>query len=226
MTIKQIFYKHYEGLAEDDKPTGVLIGSTFKVTDTGAIYKTYDGTNWVLVDKRVRLVEEDGTFIDLPTELAAIVSAAEAIVPAAEAIETALAALGYEFTINGVNFNGYAKIKNLLIPTGAKSGTPKTLQFEGADYKPDTNKIFVATKALIYMFDNATSTIARIGEGTDTPDEAISKQVLSLSHGTNLPFMEDCIGVFTEGKYIIADTTGNPSIQTGSMLFGVELDIS
>lgn len=63
MAIKQILEKHWEGESSDDKPTGVISGSTFRETDTRALYITHDGDNWVVADKRTRLVREDGTFV-------------------------------------------------------------------------------------------------------------------------------------------------------------------
>jgi len=79
MTVKQILDKHYEGLSTDVKPTGVITGTTFRETDTRANYITYDGTNWMVSDIRGRLTNEDGTFVDLPTEFAAVVAAIESI---------------------------------------------------------------------------------------------------------------------------------------------------
>lgn len=71
MTVKQIRTLHWEGLSTDVKPTGVIQWTTFIETDTRALFITYDGNNWVVADERVRLVEEDGTFIDLPAEFQA-----------------------------------------------------------------------------------------------------------------------------------------------------------
>lgn len=68
MTVKKLLEKYYEGESGDTKPTGVICGSTFRETDTDKLSITYDGTNWIVSDERVRLVEEDGTFIDLPGE--------------------------------------------------------------------------------------------------------------------------------------------------------------
>jgi len=72
MTVKQILTKYYEGESGDDKPTGVISGSVFRETDTRRIWITYDGDNWVVADKRVRLVNEDGTYVDLPGEFATL----------------------------------------------------------------------------------------------------------------------------------------------------------
>ena len=70
MTIVQKLDKYYEGLSTDlPKPTGVIVGSVFRETDTQAVYITYDGDTWVLTDERVRLTNEDGTYIDLPGEI-------------------------------------------------------------------------------------------------------------------------------------------------------------
>ena len=79
MAVTQILKKHYEGLSTDDKPIGVIAGTTFRETDTSADYITYDGTNWIVADERGRLVNEDGTFVDVPSGFAAIVDALEDI---------------------------------------------------------------------------------------------------------------------------------------------------
>ena len=79
MAIKQILDKHYEGLSTDVKPVGVIDGTTFRETDTEADYITYDGTNWIVSDKRARLTNEDGTFVDVPGEFDAVVAALESI---------------------------------------------------------------------------------------------------------------------------------------------------
>lgn len=69
----------YIGDSSDVKPTKATHdtpnGSTFFEHDTGIMWLTHDGTTWVKVDRRVQLVESDGTVIDLPTELAAIEAA-------------------------------------------------------------------------------------------------------------------------------------------------------
>lgn len=62
MTVVKKLPLYYEGLAADSKPTGVRPGATFRETDTNRMWITYDGTTWIVVDKRVRLVTEDGTF--------------------------------------------------------------------------------------------------------------------------------------------------------------------
>ena len=75
MTVVKILEKHYEGLSTDDKPVGVINGTTFKETDTNANYITYDGTNWIVTDRRVRLVNEDGSFVSIPDEVDDAISA-------------------------------------------------------------------------------------------------------------------------------------------------------
>jgi len=70
MAIVQKRNRYYEGLSTDlPKPTGVLTNSIFREIDTQATYISYDGDTWVLTDERVRLTNEDGTFIDLPGEI-------------------------------------------------------------------------------------------------------------------------------------------------------------
>ncbi len=73
--MRQIVTKHWEGTSLEAKPTGVIAGTTLRETDTNKMWITYDGTVWIVADKRVRLVEEDGTFIDLPQEFATLILA-------------------------------------------------------------------------------------------------------------------------------------------------------
>lgn len=48
MTVRLITtVQHYMGLSTDTKPTGVEPGSDFWAYDTGILFKTYDGTNWI-----------------------------------------------------------------------------------------------------------------------------------------------------------------------------------
>ena len=75
MTVSQVLTKHYEGLSTDDKPVGVAAGTTFRETDTQAMFITYDGTNWVVSDECVRLTNEDGSFVDLPGEFDSLADA-------------------------------------------------------------------------------------------------------------------------------------------------------
>ena len=52
MAVTGPVYNHerteYYGLAGDTKPAGVPKGSTYWAYDTNVLYKTYDGTNWIL----------------------------------------------------------------------------------------------------------------------------------------------------------------------------------
>jgi len=334
MAVKKLLERYYEGESSDDKPTGVIAGSTFRETDTQKLWITYDGTNWIVADKRVRLVDESGDFVDLAavlqaaTEMAidtgeatggsnttlvdtgkswetnmwadstfevviagksylgvvisntattltfAALAASAAVVAgcayglkrpvtvatlaagsavigklqlvdsaAAEilgaltespatyslgdrlkAIVTALAALGYEFTINGVNFNGYANIKMLTLDANAEDDDPHTLHDAGVDYQVGVGKVFIAFQALIWLEQIAL--VGRIGE-SDEADGAITKEVLKFSKGVQVPFMESCIGVFAAGKYVTAETDSNSdnyTIKSGSVLYGVEVD--
>ncbi len=78
MAVVKILSKYYEGLSTDVKPTGVISGTVFRETDTRATYATYDGDNWVVADLRYRLVNEDGTYVDIPAEFDALIDALEA----------------------------------------------------------------------------------------------------------------------------------------------------
>ena len=148
----------------------------------------------------------------------------ESVVTAVEAVETALAALGYEFTINGVNFNDYDNIKTLTLDGNAEDDDPITLHDAGVDYQVGTGKVFIAFQALIWLEQIAL--VGRIGE-SDAADGAITKEVLKFGKGVQTPFMEPCIGVFAAGKYVTAETTSNSdnyTIKSGSVLYGVEVD--
>ena len=66
----------YEGDSGDTKPSNVPNGTICRYTNTREVVITYDGgSTWINADKRIRLVEEDGTFIDLLPALAAIIAA-------------------------------------------------------------------------------------------------------------------------------------------------------
>lgn len=143
-----------------------------------------------------------------------------------KAVVTALSALGYEFTINGINFTGYAKIKSLTLDTGAYNDHPQTLHDGGVDYVVPENKAFVAFQALVW--NQQLEMVGRIGEGTAVANEAITKEVLKLSNGTNKPFMTNCYGVFTAGKYITAESdsgSSNYCLKSGTVLYGAEIDV-
>jgi len=145
---------------------------------------------------------------------------------AIEAVETAVAALGYKFTVNGINFNDYTKIKALTLDTGAYNDHAQTFHDGGDDYKPDTGKAFISFQALVW--NQQLEMVGRIGEGTAVANEAITKEVLKLSNGTNKPFMVDCIGVFTAGKYVTAESdsgSSNYCLKAGTVLYGIEVDI-
>ena len=131
----------------------------------------------------------------------------------------------YEFTINGVNFNGYAKIKSLTLDSEAKDNVPITLHDGGVDYQVPSTKIFIAFQAMIYIYN--ASEMGRIGEADVKYGDGagITKEVLKLDNGTNLPFMTPCVGVFGSGKFITAETTSNSvAMKVGSILYGVEVD--
>jgi len=132
---------------------------------------------------------------------------------------------GYAFSINGVNFDSHTKIKSLTLDGDAKDNTPLTLHDAGADYQVPTGKVFIAYQAMIYIYN--ASEMGRIGEAVakDGDGAGITKEVLKLANGTNLPFMTSCIGVFTAGKFITAETTSTSVVmKSGSILYGVEVD--
>lgn len=241
MTVVKKLTFYYEGLAEDPKPTGVLPGTVFRETDTQAKYISYDGDTWEVADSRVRLVGEDGTFLDIPTALAALglqlgavtaSPAAYSVLGRAKAIVTAVEALKtYEFSINGVNFNGYAGIKTLILDALADSTHFTTLHHynvAGAkvDYQVPGGSVFIAYQAMIIMA--TTAAIGRIGEseeadGAGSPG-GMEKDVLFFGNGTLLPFMTACYGVFTAGKFVTASAVSSSDMEQYSVLFGVERD--
>lgn len=215
MTVKQIIPGHYEMDSGDSKPTsGILPTTTIREKDTNLIWITYDGgSTWIIADKRVRLVEEDGTFIDLPGEL-------DAIVTAVEAVTAALAALGYAFTIEGINFNDYTKIKTLWLPSEATSSAKVNFQVDSSDYVVPGSHVFIAIRFTGCI--EGVDTVARIGEGASGDD--ITKDVLSLGVGTGKPFMENVLGVFAATKYIKARTDhGSNGLKANSALYGIEV---
>lgn len=143
-----------------------------------------------------------------------------------KSIVTALAALGYEFTINGINFNGYAKIKSLTLDTNAYDSHPYTLHDAGVEYEVPEGKAFIAFQALAW--NQQIAMVGRIGE-SDTAGAVITKEVLKLGNGTLLPFMTNCYGVFTEGKFITAESdsgSSNYTLKSGTVLYGAEIDIT
>lgn len=149
------------------------------------------------------------------------------IIEGTQSVIAAVAALGYEFTINGVNFNGHDNIKILTLNTDARDNVPISLHdaSTGTDYVVGTDKVFIAFQSLIYNQTN--SLVSRIGEGDvkDGDGAGITKEVLKFSNGTALPFMTSCIGIFVATKFITAETNDNTNyIKTGSVLYGVEVD--
>ena len=132
----------------------------------------------------------------------------------------------YEFTINGVNFNGYAKIKTLMLPSDCASGAFLTFHHwndEGSevDYEVPTSKVFIAYQALVY--ESNAAGIGVVGE-TDVADTTpFTKEVLFLSNGTALPSMENCWGTFAAGNFVTASSISY-TFKSGSALYGVEVD--
>lgn len=218
MTVKMIIPTHYEMETGDTPPTEVRKPvTTLRDILTNAMWITYDGgENWIVADKRMRLVEEDGTPIDLVTGLTAM-----------EALKT------YEFSINGVNFNGYAGIKTLLLEGIADVSTFRTLHHydvagDKVDYVVPALKVFIAYQALVWAA--SVSTIGRIGEsvnadGAGNGDAGIQKDVLFLGNGTTSPFMVACYGVFSAGKYVTASAVDGNDLKQHTTLFGVERDV-
>jgi len=142
--------------------------------------------------------------------------------------EASLKAREYEFSIGGVNFNGHDKIKTLTLDANAYNDHPSTLHdaSTGDDYQVPTGKVFISFQALVWLQQIAM--VGRIGESTGA-DGVIDAtgEVLKLANGTLLPFMTDCIGVFSADKYITAESdsgSSNYTIKSGSVLYGIEVD--
>lgn len=130
----------------------------------------------------------------------------------------------YEFSINGINFDGYENIKMLTLDGNAESDDPITLHDDGADYEVPADKVFIAFQALVWLEQIAM--VGILGE-SGTADAAIVKEVLKLGNGTQVPFMTDCYGVFTAGNFVTAESDSaadNYTIKSGSVLYGVEID--
>jgi len=134
----------------------------------------------------------------------------------------------YEFSIGGVNFNGHAKIKTLTLDTNAYNDHAYTLHdaSDGEDYQVPVGKVFISFQALVWLEQIAM--VGRIGESTEA-DGVIDDtgEVLKLANGTLLPFMVNCVGVFSAGKYITAESDSgndNYTIKSGSVLYGIETD--
>ena len=232
-----IMYITYDGATWVEKPTivqletspSIDIGDVTLLANDGVDIGDVDvasitaGTN---VIGKVGLVESDGA-TDAVGEVDSSPTA-NTILGRLKDIDDALSALGYEFTINGVNFNGHANIKSLMLLGNAEDDDPITLRDAGAGdgYQVPTDHIFIAFQALVWLEQIAM--VGRIGE-SDAADEAISKEVLKLGNGTQVPFITPCYGVFTAGKYITAESDSandNYTIKAGSTLYGAEIDIS
>ena len=129
----------------------------------------------------------------------------------------------YAFSIGGVNFNDYSKVKMLTLDSNADDAGPITLHDAGVDYQVPVGKVFIAFRALAKI-EGTGSTIGRIGE-SDTADGAISREVLKLANGTIYPFMVSIIGIFVAGKYVTGESDhGTYTMQTGTVLYGIEVD--
>jgi len=160
----------------------------------------------------IKLVGEDGAYVDLTTDLAALVTAIEAI--------------GYEFTINGINFDGHEKIKTLMLPSDCASGAFLTFHHwndagSEENYLVPSGKVFIAFQALVW--ESNASGLAFVGETAAADTTPFTKEVLFLSNGTALPSMENCWGVFAAGKYVTASSL-TYTFKTGSAVYGVEVD--
>lgn len=124
------------------------------------------------------------------------------------------------FSIAGINFDDYSKIKTLWLPSEANSANIKNFQDDGSDYTVPADHVFIAIKftGLIEGVD----TVCRIGEGLVAGD--IVKDVLSLGVGTGKPCMEDVMGIFAETKYIKAKTNHSTNgLKENSALYGIEV---
>ena len=132
----------------------------------------------------------------------------------------------YEFTINGVNFNGSNRIKTLMLPGDCASGAFVTLHHWNTagseeNYEVPTGKVFIAYQALVY--ESNAAGIGVVGE-TDVADTTpFTKEVLFLSNGTALPSMENCWGTFAAGNFVTASSISY-TFKSGSALYGVEID--
>ena len=128
----------------------------------------------------------------------------------------------YAFSIGGVNFDDYTKIKTLWLPTEANQITKVNFQDGGSDYTVPADHVFIAIKFAGCV--EGVDTMGQIGEGLVADD--IVKDVLSIGTGTGYPFMEDVMGVYAATKYIKAKTNHNTNgIKANSALYGIEVVI-
>lgn len=126
----------------------------------------------------------------------------------------------YAFSMAGVNFTDYSKIKTLWMPSEANSANIKNFQDDGSDYTVPADHVFIAVRFAGSV--EGVDTMCRIGEGLVGGD--IVKDVLSLGVGTGKPFMENLVGVFAATKYIKAKTDHSTNgLKANSALYGIEI---
>ena len=142
-------------------------------------------------------------------------------------VEKVTKVAGYEFTINGVNFNGYAKIKTLMLPSDCASGAFVTFHHYNdagseVDYQVPEGSVFIAYQALAY--ESYETGIAVVGETDVENTTPFTKEVLFLANGTNTPFMTDCYGVFAAESFVTASSISY-IFKSGSALYGIEIEV-
>lgn len=148
---------------------------------------------------------------------------------------TTVGALGYAFSMGGVNFNDYSQIKMLMLYTEAKDGTPITLHHpdastnyrvpkNGVDGYEGVDKVFIAFQAV--LLQSSSATLVRFGMSNTADATVDGQEVITCGAGlTSIPAMVEVVGFFTAGKYVTAETNLNTlRLKVGSVLYGIEVD--
>ena len=114
--------------------------------------------------------------------------------------------------------------KTLYLPSDATDSSAKSM-YDTADsavYTVPTGKIFLAGKVSYYV-DHGYNR-GRIGEGTSSNGQ-ISYDQMCFGNGTVGGGNASCPGIFTAGKYVNAESTGNYSLRVPTMLYGIEVSV-
>lgn len=118
-----------------------------------------------------------------------------------------------------------SKAKTLYLPANATDSVAKSMYdtVDGAVYTVPANKIFLAGKVSYYLDDGYCR--GRIGEGTAVNGQITHDQMCfgngGVGGGTN-----SCPGVFTENKYVNAESTSGSSLRTPTFLYGIEVEVN
>ncbi len=114
--------------------------------------------------------------------------------------------------------------KTLYLPKNATNSSAASMfdTATGSVYIVPAGKVFLAGMVSYYI-DHGYNR-GRIGEGTSLNGQ-ISKDQMCFGNGAIGGGSDACPGVFTAGKYVNAESTGNYSLRTPTLLYGVEVSI-